>query len=403
MPEVCFPASSSSTTTLPDIQYERLPGGDDVQVRPAQCEPWAKLGMFEVSINGQVQHMTREEVERTNFNRCTMTPASAVDPTVAAALEGRRTVGSIGPLLVAVPNTPGSAATTAVPADPMGSSKVLAASADPMATASAIEMANRTGHQITGLHKGALAGASEVTLVTHGAAGKMELNGGVVTPRQVARALVDAGWQGGTVRLAACDSGAGGAQSFAQQLANELSTLKAESGVIGARGPVGVLGDNHGLPQVATKASATQPAGQGWDPVVTAQPKPSMLARGAAMAGVGVNVLAAVGTIKLAWDFKEMMEFGDAVRSGKFFNDFWSEVSSYPHGTRIELGGQVGVLDKSDGVSLRFKDDNSDLTMRMTTDPKAGLGYHLSGTQDGVGYDYQVDKTGVRGKETIQI
>jgi hypothetical protein len=360
--------------------------------------------MFEVSINGQMQCMTREEVERTNFNRSTMTSPPPVDPQVAAALEGQRSVGSIGPVLVAVPATPGSAAKTQLPADPVGSSKVVAASAEPMATASAMEVANRTGHQITGLQKGALAGASEVTLVTHGAVGKMEVNGSIVTPQQLARALVDAGWQGGTVRLAACDSGIGGTRAFAQQLASELATLKAESGVIGARGPVGVLGDNHGLPQVATRTSVPRPAGQGWDYVV-AQPKvavPSMLARGAAVAGVGVNVLGAIGTIKIALDFKQMMDFGDEVHSGKFFNDFWSEASSYPHGTRIDIGGQIGILDKSDGVSIRFKDDRSDLTMRMTWDEKAGYGWHLSGTDRGVEVDYQADKTGVRGGNVIK-
>jgi hypothetical protein len=365
--------------------------------------------MFEVTTNGQVQHMTRQEIERTNFNQCSAPAAQPVDAKVAAALDGQQAVGSIGPVIVAVPRFGNSsAASTPLPADPVGSSKVVVGSTDPISTAGGMEMANRTGHQVTGLHEGALTGASEVTLIAHSYKGTtlMDVNGRVVTPQQLARELVDAGWRGGTLRLNVCEAGSGGAKSIAQQLANELSALKAESGIITAEagGRTSILGRAHGLPQVRVPPELTrQPAGEGWEYVV-AEPKvvvPPMLARGAAVAGVGLNVLNVIGTIKFAWDFAKMMEFGDSLRSGQYFKDFWSEVSSFPDGSRIKLDGEIGTIDMSKGISIHFKNEKNEWTIHMTSDSKGGFGMHITGTDHGTQVDYQIDKNGVRGGEVI--
>jgi len=133
-----------------------------------------------------------------------------------------------------------------------GNPTIVAASADVIMTASAMEMANRTGYPLTGLSKGSLANTSDVTVIAHGIKGtnNIEVGGRSLTPKQFAREMYDAGWRGGTMRLAICTSCTGG-PSVAEEVANEFAKLGVETAIIAPAGvgKVSELGGVHGLPQ----------------------------------------------------------------------------------------------------------------------------------------------------------
>jgi hypothetical protein len=123
---------------------------------------------------------------------------------------------------------------------PATSQRVLQVGEDQLSADSAFAMSNRTGHTLTTLGPGNLEGANEVTVVGHGVVikgkpGAIALKVGPkqYTPKAFAKALVDSGWKGGTVRLGACDTGLCNpyGQIFGQELANELSALKVGSAV----------------------------------------------------------------------------------------------------------------------------------------------------------------------------
>ena len=161
-------------------------------------------------------------------------------------------------------------------ADPQAPNKppvIIEGSTDPKVVAAVEALAKRTGHEITSFELKNLKGVEEATLIAHGNKNIVVIGAEQYSPTQLARAFVDAGWKGGTVRLITCNSGVCGAldDAFAQSFANELESLGSSSGVIAPSATAGV-GSKSGLPRVAdtnipADASGNSiglPLGTGW-------------------------------------------------------------------------------------------------------------------------------------------
>jgi len=300
---------------------------------------------------------------------------------------------------------------------------IVRAADDGKAVRAANAMSKGMSAPVVKLEPGALRGVREVTLVTHGTAkagGLVEINGKLVTPEAAAQEMVRAGWDGGKVRLAACQGEVvyQGAETVAQRMANELTRLGSESVIAGPKGNVGAsLKVSGGLPTVLeldsnlVKTGNAFPRGSGWgyvvaedtviagsSPVAVPRTPPSPVLSGAAgVASKVTGVLGAVGMIKIAWDWAKMMEFGDSLRSGQYFQDFWMQVSALPDGAKVEMDGEIGTVDMSNGIAIHFKNADNDWTMKMVSDGKSGLGMHITGTDHGTMIDYHIDRSGVRG------
>jgi RHS repeat-associated protein len=153
-------------------------------------------------------------------------------------------------------------------------SRIVPLSTDRAVRNSTAAMAQRTGHAVTDLAPGSLNNVDDITVIAHSVtldkssgAWAFRVGRQPYTSDQLAQALVDAGWKGGTVRLAVCKAGMSclGGPSLGQELANDLSVLRAESAVISPVGKVNVLDDALGLPQVRGSSGDLLPPGQGWD------------------------------------------------------------------------------------------------------------------------------------------
>jgi hypothetical protein len=134
-------------------------------------------------------------------------------------------------------------------------------------------MAARTGQRATTLGKGNLVGVDEVTVVAHANETAVQIGNQILTPKQLAQGLADSGFEGGTVRLAACKTagcGSGG-KAFAQELSKELRKLSKDSAVIGTVDKVVIPSGIHaaqGLPTVISGSKASRvakPLGKGWE------------------------------------------------------------------------------------------------------------------------------------------
>jgi hypothetical protein len=133
-------------------------------------------------------------------------------------------------------------------------------------------MASRTGHEITSFELQNLKGVREATLIAHGNTNIVAIGTEQYTAKQLAKAFVDSGWEGGTIRLVTCNSGVCTAlgDSFAQRFANELELLGADSGVIApdATAGVGASGfprvTNTSIPVNAEGNSIGLDLGKGW-------------------------------------------------------------------------------------------------------------------------------------------
>jgi RHS repeat-associated protein len=152
--------------------------------------------------------------------------------------------------------------------------RVVQTSSDALVRDSTFAMANRTGHQPVPLDQGTLAGVDEATLVGHGVVpqsggGAIAVNvgGRPYTPKALAGALVDAGWEGGTLRLAVCKAGTSclNGPSFAQELADQLRSMGIDTAVIAPEGRVDMLWNTHGLPRVEGPDGTYLQPGEGWN------------------------------------------------------------------------------------------------------------------------------------------
>lgn len=123
-------------------------------------------------------------------------------------------------------------------------------------------LAGRTGHEITSFEFQNLKGVRDATLIAHGNTDFVVIGAEHFTPSQLAKAFVDSGWEGGTIRLITCNSGVCTAlgDTFAQKFVNELERLGADSGVIAPEATAGV-GNVSGLPRVADTKIPLDPNG----------------------------------------------------------------------------------------------------------------------------------------------
>ena len=309
---ICPRLASATGANIDDdvCELPSLPGGDQVTIRPANGPLGAAGGLtgklFEVTINGRVSYMTREQIENTNFQQSTAATVGT-DPKPLQRHEAAPKQSSPSAIYAPVINGPrGTVGTPA--ADPVTAPRIVLISKDPMLSASAMEMSSRTGYPLTGFGKDALRGVNDVTLVGHANTQTFEGQ----SPQQLARTLWDAGWRGGTLRMGGCQTGLGCDANYAKSLVNELRALGAETTAIPPEGNVSWLGYDHGMPQVRYLSEATpEAAGEGWK-YVTPDPLVSpALARGAAVASIGLSVLGVIGTIKFAHDFMNAPEYVD--------------------------------------------------------------------------------------------
>lgn len=232
----------------------------NVTVKPAEGVQ-GKVGLYEVTVDGVTRFMTKKDAEDLLH---VLAPAAPDDDEAISepvqAPPGQKIVGQVAGLVVT---------TAAAPKAPPGTPRVVQGSLDPMSAASTMEMASRTGRVPTGLHQGSLSGINDMTLLAHAAPGQVNIEGVRMGPAQLADKLIDAGWRGGRLELVACGTGSGGSQSYAQGLANELTSRGAPTTVVAPDGMPAILGDAHGLPQIVKGQDANgvwrykQP-GEGW-------------------------------------------------------------------------------------------------------------------------------------------
>jgi len=189
-------------------------------------------------------------------------------------------VANLGPFVAVATRPPprSSPQITNPPAAESGPRIVQGAEKDDVVEA-ATRMALKTGHDPTTFGEGNLAGIDEVTIIAHGSRVHARIGTEAYSADDLAQALVDSGWKGGTVRLVICKTGLCGADEgvFAQNVANRLAALGSESAVIAPVGNTAVPRSS-ALPQVISEgegAASTrlQKPGKGWD-IFVPQEKP---------------------------------------------------------------------------------------------------------------------------------
>lgn len=218
--------------------------------------------------------------------------------------------------------------------------RIVQGSADPVVAESTTAMAARTGHVATTLGPDVLKGVEEVTVVAHGDEVAVQIEGKLYSPKQLAEALRASGWEGGTLRLAACKTGSTNA-TFAKNLASELNKLGMDSAVIAPKDSAFVTGGEEGLPQVKDAAETAkrlvanqikpeqvvvQKPGKGWE--IFTDDAPEVAAQGAKGTGE-----AAVRTVE--------KEVGEAVAEGVAAA---GETGGAVAGARVAAGEALGFV-----------------------------------------------------------
>jgi len=166
---------------------------------------------------------------------------------------------------------------------------IIQGSSDAITTRAASRLARSTGFTTTSLDPGALAGVDDVTIVAHANEAQISIRGQRLTPAQLAEKLTEAGWEGGTVRLVACKTGAEGA-TFATELAKELRVRGSDSVIIAPEAKVMVTNRTE-LPQVRDAAGEFRPPGEGWKVIVDETPEALAEGTGLAATENGIGAL----------------------------------------------------------------------------------------------------------------
>ena len=109
------------------------------------------------------------------------------------------------------------------------------------------------------------------------------------------------------------------------------------------------------------------PPGEGWEVTTPTVPSeiPGGLRTGAKVAGIGLSAINVIQTLKFAGDFKKTMDFGDSLRSGQYFQDFWSQISALPDGAKVEMDHRAVI-----GAG------------HVHSEPALAVGGHLDGWRD---------------------
>jgi len=168
---------------------------------------------------------------------------------------------------------------------------IIQGSSDPITTKAASRLARSTGFTTTSLDPGTLAGVDDVTIVAHANEVEVAIRGERLSPAQLAERLREAGFEGGTVRLVACKTGAEGA-TFATELAKELRVRGMGSVIIAPDAKVMVASKTE-LPQVRYAAGNFRPPGEGWKIIMDETPE--ALGEGGALAASGDGIGALSG------------------------------------------------------------------------------------------------------------
>ena len=331
------------------------------------------------SDTGGIPSSSDEQSQVTDEAIAAATGSSAeLETAEAEATKGTTPIGVVGPFVVAVGTTRGS---VPVKKPPAGIPKIVQGSEDPAVLYHSYSMMNRTGHEGTGLGPDVLAGADEVTLVAHGNQQIVAVGSQHMSPQQLAETLVDAGWQGGTLRLAACETGiCAPGNSFAQNLANELKALGAESAVIAPTANVQIVGGKHGLPQIQPptppggQKPPLLPPGEGWEYVVAEERLGWQVERSAFKPGAWKG--SAGGAVKLGLMMGLSYLHGEAV--AKRVEKETAETGFSEPGPTGSLGYDLGawILDPTDEAgrsvpfSQRFEMSKNRQTMKEAADRK---------------------------------
>jgi RHS repeat-associated protein len=182
------------------------------------------------------------------------------------------TVDMALPLLIGGIPTRGPGLPTSTP--PPSGPTIVKLSSDWKVNRAASAMSKQTGQEVVSLELGSLSKTGEATLIGHGIALEgdvgaiaVRLGNQQATAKVLAKSLVDAGWKGGTIRLAACQTGTSCllGTTYANELATELRALGRESVVIGPGGKVNFInGQTKGIPQVRGADGNLLEPNQGW-------------------------------------------------------------------------------------------------------------------------------------------
>lgn len=253
----------------------RQPNDEDQEEKSVHGPNWPSLLSMDYSgpeVCGGQPCITDEQIYAVT------TYSAEIEALEAEATKDTTPVGVVGPFVVAVATTRAPAPAAPAKTSPPGTPKVVQGSGDETVIDSTYSMANRTGYQPTGMGKDTLSGVEEMTLVAHANQQVVALGVQHLSPSDLAQSLVDAGWRGGTLRLAACQTGICAAgNSYAQSLANELFTRGAETVVIAPKGNTNIVAGSHGLPQVRSLATGggkpqLLAPGKGWDYFTAEEP-----------------------------------------------------------------------------------------------------------------------------------
>ena len=214
---------------------------------------------------------------------------------------------TIGPFVaVGVPKK-GPAPPPAPPSTPTPTptnvSRIIQGSENPLVESGTAAMAAKTGQQPTTFGEGNLAGVDEVSIIAHGSFDRARIGTVAYSARDLAQALYDSGWRGGTVRLIVCKTGLCGTRptAYGQELANVLAELRADSAVIAPKGNTSIETDVVGLPQVRPPTETSpSPPGEEWEIYVAEAPKEPSFFSPQAWKGTAVGALKTVALIGLS-------------------------------------------------------------------------------------------------------
>src|SRR5258706_13629759 len=141
--------------------------------------------------------------------------------------------------------------------------------ADGLTSEGAIEMFQRSGNGVVSrLKPGALKGIRQATLIAHANSEVIKIGDAVLTAEQLADAFIKAGWEGGEVILAACDTGVESpdGSSFGKRFADALKSAGKNTRVAAPDEKATI---HYGVPRVRDHSlpdgrDVLKPKGRGW-------------------------------------------------------------------------------------------------------------------------------------------
>jgi hypothetical protein len=174
------------------------------------------------------------------------------------------------------PHAAAPAAATQASSKTPGHSVILKGASSPAIDSNVLDMVLLTkAGLLPELAAGVLKGVDNLTIVAHGNETHIDINGKLYTPVELAAHMVfDAGWEGGNITLASCNTGNCGSvsSSFRTRFEQALKLMGSPTKVLAPKGRVALV---EGVPTVVDESKAPKgcpilidddffPAGQGW-------------------------------------------------------------------------------------------------------------------------------------------